>query len=217
LILPIGDWVIREACRQARLWQLQGLPFLRVAVNVSPMQFRQATFVDGVREALAANSLDAAYLEIELTEATLMSNADESVAMLEQLSRLGVVVAMDDFGTGYSSMSYLQRFPIDKLKIDISFIRNLCSNPADVSIVGAIISLAHGLRLKVVAEGVETAEQLGLLTGMGCDQYQGFFRSAAVAPADVESLLAPTGAHSMEGEQQSAERTYSKLGRLRGR
>jgi diguanylate cyclase (GGDEF)-like protein len=217
LILPIGDWVIREACRQARLWQLQGLPFLRVAVNVSPMQFRQPNFVDGVRKALATNSLDASYLEIELTESTLMSNADESVAMLEQLSRLGVVVAMDDFGTGYSSMSYLQRFPIDKLKIDISFIRNLSSSPDDVSIVGAIISLAHGLRLKVVAEGVETAEQLALLTGMGCDQYQGFFRSAAVAPADVKSLLAPTGAHSLEGEQQSAERTYSKLGRLRGR
>jgi predicted signal transduction protein with EAL and GGDEF domain len=217
LILSIGDWVIREACRQARLWQLQGLPFLRVAVNVSPMQFRQPNFVDGVRKALAANSLDAAYLEIELTEATLMTNADESVAMLEQLSRLGVVVAMDDFGTGYSSMSYLQRFPIDKLKIDISFIRNLNSNPNDVSIVGAIISLAHGLRLKVVAEGVETAEQLAVLKGMGCDQYQGFFRSAAVAPADVESLLARTSAHSMDGEQRSAERTYSKLGRLRGR
>jgi diguanylate cyclase (GGDEF)-like protein len=217
LILPIGDWVIREACRQARLWQLQGLPFLRVAVNVSPMQFRQPNFVDGLRKALAANSLDATYLEIELTEATLMTSADESVAMLEQLSRLGVVVAMDDFGTGYSSMSYLQRFPIDKLKIDISFIRNLNSNPNDVSIVGAIISLAHGLRLKVVAEGVETAEQLALLREMRCDQYQGFFRSAAVAPADIESLLAPIGAHSMEREQQSAERTYSKLGRLRGR
>jgi diguanylate cyclase (GGDEF)-like protein len=214
LILPIGDWVIREACRQARLWQLQGLPFLRVAVNVSPMQFRQPNFVDGVRKALAENSLDAAYLEIELTEATLMTNADESVAMLEQLSQLGVVVAMDDFGTGYSSMSYLQRFPIDKLKIDISFIRNLNSNPNDVSIVGAIISLAHGLRLKVVAEGVETAEQLALLKRMGCDQYQGFFRSAAVAPADVESLLARTSAHSMDGEQRSAERTYSKLGHL---
>lgn len=217
LILPIGDWVIREACRQARLWQLQGLPFLRVAVNVSPLQFRQPNFVDGVRKALEANSLDAAYLEIELTEATLMTNADESVAMLEQLSRLGVVVAMDDFGTGYSSMSYLQRFPIDKLKIDISFIRNLNSNPNDVSIVGAIISLAHGLRLKVVAEGVETAAQLALLKGMGCDQYQGFFRSAAVAPADVAWLLAPTGAHSMEAEQQSAERTYSKLARPRSR
>jgi diguanylate cyclase (GGDEF)-like protein len=217
LILPIGEWVIREACNQARLWQLQGLPFLRVAVNVSPTQFRQPNFVEGVRKALATNSLEAAYLEIELTEATLMTNADESVAMLEQLSRLGVVVAMDDFGTGYSSMSYLQRFPIDKLKIDISFIRNLASNPDDVSIVGAIISLAHGLRLKVVAEGVETAEQLALLTGMGCDQYQGFFRSAAVAPADVESLLAPAGNHSMAGKQRSAGRTYSKLDRLRSR
>src|ERR1700733_4086019 len=211
LILPIGEGVIREACNQARLWQLQGLPFLRVAVNVSPTQFRQPNFVEGVRKALAANSLEAGYLEIELTDATLMTNADESVALLEQLSRLCVVVAMDDFGTGYSSMSYLQRFPIDKLKIDISFIRNLASNPADVSIVGAIISLAHGLRLKVVAEGVETAEQLALLTGMGCDQYQGFFRSAAVAPADVESLVAPTGAHSVETDTQSEARTCSKL------
>jgi diguanylate cyclase (GGDEF)-like protein len=206
LILPIGDWVIREACHQARLWQLQGLPPLRVAVNVSPMQFRQPNFVDGVRKALETNSLDAAYLEIELTEATLMTNAEKSVAMLEQLSRLGVVVAMDDFGTGYSSMSYLQRFPIDKLKIDISFIRNLSSNPADVSIVGAIISMAHGLRLKVVAEGVETAEQLAQLKQMGCDQYQGFLHSRAVEPANVSSLLGPSHA--------ASERTYSKLAGL---
>ena len=205
LILPIGDWVIREACRQARLWQLEGLRPLRVAVNVSPMQFRQPNFVDGVRKALETNALDAGYLEIELTEATLMTNAEKSVAMLEQLSRLGVVVAMDDFGTGYSSMSYLQRFPIDKLKIDISFIRNLSSNPADVSIVGAIISLAHGLHLKVVAEGVETAEQLALLKQMGCDQYQGFLYSPAVAPANVSSLLGPSDAPS--------DRTYSKLAR----
>jgi diguanylate cyclase (GGDEF)-like protein len=206
LILPIGDWVIREACRQARLWQLEGLPPLRVAVNVSPMQFRQPNFVDGVRKALETNALGAAYLEIELTEATLMINAEKSVAMLEQLSRLGVVVAMDDFGTGYSSMSYLQRFPIDKLKIDISFIRNLSSNPADVSIVGAIISLAHGLLLKVVAEGVETPEQLALLKQMGCDQYQGFLYSAAVAPANVSALLAPSDALS--------DRTCSKLAGL---
>src|ERR1700733_4453670 len=211
LILPIGDWVIREACRQARLWQLQGLRSLRVAVNVSPMQFRQPNFVDDIQTALETNSLDAAYLEIELTEATLMTNAQKSVVMLEQLSRLGIVVAMDDFGTGYSSMSYLQRFPIDKLKIDISFIRNLSSNPADVSIVGAIISLAHGLRLKVVAEGVETAEQLGLLKQMGCDQYQGFLYSAAVAPAALELLLATGGPHSVETDTQSAARTCSKL------
>jgi diguanylate cyclase (GGDEF)-like protein len=214
LILPIGDWVIREACRQARLWQLQGLPSLRVAVNVSPMQFRQPNFVDDVRQALETNSLDAAYLEIELTEATLMTNAEKSVAMLEQLSRLGIVVAMDDFGTGYSSMSYLQRFPIDELKIDISFIRNLSSNPADVSIVGATISLAHGLRLKVVAEGVETAEQLALLKRMGCDKYQGFLYSPALAPAALELLLASAGAQSMDADQPSAEHTSSKLAGL---
>jgi diguanylate cyclase (GGDEF)-like protein len=217
LILPIGDWVIREACRQAQLWHLQGLPYLRVAVNVSPMQFRQLHFVDSVRNALATNSLEAGYLEIELTEATLMSNAEKSVAMLEQLSRLGVVVAMDDFGTGFSSMSYLQRFPIDKLKIDHSFIRDLSSNTDDVSIVRAIISLAHGLRLKVVAEGVETPEQLDLLTRMGCDQYQGFLRSAAVAPEEVESLLRPGGAVAVESDMQSAQRTHSKLARQRAR
>jgi diguanylate cyclase len=195
LILPIGEWVIREACRQAQLWQLQGLPPLRVAVNVSPLQFRHPDFFNVVRAALETNSLDAAYLEIELTEATLMTNAEKSVVMLEQLSRLGIVVAIDDFGTGYSSMSYLQRFPIDELKIDRSFIRDLDFNPNDVSIVRAIISLAHELGIKVVAEGVESAEQLGLLKRMGCDQYQGFLHSTAVAPSDIEALLAPSGAH----------------------
>ena len=189
LILPIGEWVIREACRQARFWQLQGLPFLRVAVNVSPMQFRHPDFFNVVCGALQANSLDAAHLEIELTEATLMTHAEKSVVMLEQLSRLGIIVAIDDFGTGYSSMSYLQRFPIDELKIDRSFIRDLDFNPNDVSIVRAIISLAHELGLKVVAEGVETAEQLALLKRLGCDQYQGFLRSAAVAPADRRTII----------------------------
>jgi EAL domain-containing protein (putative c-di-GMP-specific phosphodiesterase class I) len=194
LILPIGEWVIREACRQAQLWQLQGLPPLRVAVNVSPLQFRHPNFFNVVCVALETNSLDAAYLELELTEATLMTNAEKSVVMLEQLSQLGIVVAIDDFGTGYSSMSYLQRFPIDELKIDRSFIRDLDFNPNDVSIVRATISLAHELGLKVVAEGVESAEQLALLKRMGCDQYQGFLHSAAVAPSDVESLLGSIGA-----------------------
>ena len=194
LILPIGEWVVREACRQARSWQLQGLEFLRVAVNVSPMQFRHPGFFNVVSTALEANSLDATYLEIELTEGTLMTNAEKSVVMLEQLSQLGIIVAIDDFGTGYSCMSYLQRFPIDELKIDRSFIRDLDFNPNDVSIVRAIISLAHELGLKVVAEGVETAAQLALLRVMGCDQYQGFLHGAAVAPADIPALLGPAGA-----------------------
>jgi diguanylate cyclase (GGDEF)-like protein len=213
LILPIGEWVVREACRQARVWQLQGLQFLRVAVNVSPMQFRHPGFFTVVSQALEANSLDATYLEIELTEATLMTNAEKSVVMLEQLSQLGIIVAIDDFGTGYSCMSYLQRFPIDEIKIDRSFIRDLDFNPNDVCIVRAIISLAHELGLKVVAEGVETAAQLALLKVMGCDQYQGFLRSGAVAPADIQSLLAPSVAVSITAEQGWAMRTYSKLAR----
>ena len=215
LILEIGDWVIREACRQARVWQQRGLPFLRVAVNVSPLQFRQANFVKRVHAALEEHSLDATYLEIELTEATLMSNAETSVALLEQLSELGVVVAIDDFGTGYSSMSYLQRFPIDKLKIDRSFISDVASNADDASIVRAIISLAHGLRLKVIAEGVESEEQLGILRRMGCDQYQGFFRSAAVPAADIEKFLRDDTARVKHQVETEIDRTQSKLFRLR--
>jgi diguanylate cyclase (GGDEF)-like protein len=189
LILSIGEWVLRESCRQAREWQKNGIPFLRVAVNVSPVQFRQSNFLQAVHSALVDFDLMPQYLEIELTETTVMGNAEDSVQILEQLSRLGVVVSIDDFGTGYSSMSYLRKFPIDKLKIDRSFISELTTNPADASIVQAIISLAHSLRLKVVAEGVETAEQLQRLRELGCDQYQGFYRSKALPADEVEQSI----------------------------
>jgi diguanylate cyclase len=189
LILSIGEWVLREACRQAQGWQRMALPFLRVAVNVSPVQFRQSNFLQAVRTALLDFDLEPQYLEIELTETTVMDNAEGSVQILEELSRMGVVVSIDDFGTGYSSMSYLRRFPIDKLKIDRSFISDLTTNSADSSIVQAIISLAHSLGLKVVAEGVETGEQLERLRELGCDQYQGFFRSAAVPAAEIEESI----------------------------
>ncbi|MDP8985618.1 MAG: EAL domain-containing protein [Pseudomonadota bacterium] len=192
LILSIGEWVLREACRQAGDWRRKGLPFLRVAVNVSPVQFRQSNFFQTVQGALLDFDLEPQNLEIELTETTVMDNAEGSIAILQQLNRMGVVVSIDDFGTGYSSMSYLRHFPIDKLKIDRSFIGEFTTNAADASIVRAIISLAHSLRLKVVAEGVETVEQLQLLRELGCDQYQGFLCSPAVPPSEIEERLRPS-------------------------
>ncbi len=211
LIVPIGEWVLREACRQVRAWQDQGLPVVRVAVNVSPLQFRRLNLVDTVRRALTDADVNARYLEIELTESAVMTHPEESVEVLERLSRMGVVVSVDDFGTGYSSMSYLRRFPIDKLKIDRSFIANLMSSADDASIVRAIISLAHSLRLKVVAEGVETADQLAYLQKLGCDQYQGFYFSPPV-PAQLFEDMLRSAQHETRGwtEDESA-RTYSRL------
>jgi EAL domain-containing protein (putative c-di-GMP-specific phosphodiesterase class I) len=215
LILSIGRWVLREACRQAREWQLAGLPFLRVAVNLSPVQFRQQGFLGVIRAALEDHQLEPRFLEIEVTESTVMSHAEGSIEILEELSRMGVIVAIDDFGTGYSSMSYLRRFPIDKLKIDRSFIHHLVTNSDDASIVSAIISLAHSLRLKVVAEGVETPAQLEKLRALGCDQYQGFFTSPAVAPADIVALAKKFSPGSTDAESADFQGTQSKLAVLR--
>jgi diguanylate cyclase (GGDEF)-like protein len=210
LIVPIGEWVLREACRQARAWQDQGLPSLRVAVNISAVQFRRLDLVDTVRCALTDAGIDAQYLEIELTETAVMSDPEESVDILERLSRMGVIVSVDDFGTGYSSMSYLRRFPIDKLKIDRSFITNVMTSADDAAIVQAIISLAHSLRLTVVAEGVETAEQVAFLQKHGCDQYQGYYFSRPVEAAAFAELLR-TGASSDGDSTSDAERTHSRL------
>lgn len=211
LMFAIGEWVMREACRQARLWKDQGLPFLRIAVNISPMHFSQPNFLGNVRLALSDHQLEPRYLEIELTEATVMDHAEGSVRILEDLSRMGVLVSIDDFGTGYSSMSYLRRFPIDKLKIDRSFIKDLTLDSDAAAIVQAIISLAHSLRLKVVAEGVETAAQLEQLRELGCDQYQGFYYSRAVLPSAIKEFLPspPVGAQIVQ--QRSFMETQTKL------
>src|SRR5882757_7649070 len=189
LIGTIGAWVMREACRQARAWQRAGLPPLRVAVNLSPSQFRQGNIVAMIREALDEAGLEPRFLEVELTETTVMTDPEESIAILERLSQMGVLVSVDDFGTGYSSMSYLRRFPIDKLKIDRGFINEVMSRPEDASIVRAIVSLAHSLRLKVVAEGVESPAQLDFLKTIGCDQYQGYHFSKALPASQFEALV----------------------------
>jgi diguanylate cyclase (GGDEF)-like protein len=217
LIGPIGKWVVNEACRQARAWQLSGLPPLRVAVNLSASQYRQGNIVDMIRSALVNADLEARFLEVELTESAVMSDPEESVGILERLSEMGVLVSVDDFGTGYSSMSYLRRFPIDKLKIDRGFISEVMSRPEDASIVRAIISLAHSLRLKVVAEGVESSEQLDFLKVLGCDQYQGFHFSAAVPALEFEQLIRSQREGEAELSESEANRTHSKLAVYRPR
>jgi EAL domain-containing protein (putative c-di-GMP-specific phosphodiesterase class I) len=216
LIDSIGEWVVREGCRQARAWQDEGLPPLRVAVNLSAFQFRHGNLLHMIRDALASANLEPRFLEVEITESALMSDPEESVAILEQLSRMGVVVSVDDFGTGYSSMSYLRRFPIDKLKIDRGFIAELISRADDASIVKAIVSLAHSLHLKVVAEGVETEEQLDLLKSLGCDQYQGYQFSPAVPATKFAALLRES--HDKASQiDPAADRTHSKLAVYRPR
>ncbi len=211
LIESIGQWVIREACRQARAWQLEGLARTRVAVNLSAFQFRHGTLLQTIQQALQDFSLDPSYLEVEITESALMSDPEESVQILEQLSRMGVLVSVDDFGTGYSSMSYLRRFPIDKLKIDRTFINELTSRPDDASIVRAIVSLAHSLKLKVVAEGVETPEQLEFLQSLGCDQYQGYHFSPAVPAAEFAGMIRRGDRTSELAAGHDIDQTCSKL------
>jgi diguanylate cyclase len=211
LLDAIGEWVLFEACRQGRIWQQRGPRALRIAVNLAPSQFRLANVVGQIRRALDASGLDPALLEIELTETAVMSDAEESVHILEAISRMGVLISVDDFGTGYSSMSYLRRFPIDKLKIDRCFVKQMTARRQDASIVAAIISLAHSLCLKVIAEGVETPEQLQLLAELGCDQYQGFYFSPALLPASFEELLREDPL-----TEADAVRTHSRLAGLKG-
>ena len=192
LIVPLGNWVLREACGQMRSWQKRGVAELIVAVNISGVQFQQPDLVRNVSAALLASGLEARFLELEITESVVMQNAPEAIVMLEQLSAMGVSLSIDDFGTGYSSLNYLKRFPIDTLKIDQSFIRDISVDADDAAIVQAIVAMAHGLRLRVVAEGVEHEEQLSFLRALNNDEYQGFLFSRPLSAADLERrLLAP--------------------------
>jgi len=189
LILPIGEWVLHTACAQARRWQEDGLPALPVAVNVSAVQFRHNRFLQVVRQVLDETGLPPRYLELELTEGMLLSNADLTLSVLQQLSEMGVKLSIDDFGTGYSSLSYLRHFPVHKLKIDRSFVRDITSDPDDAAITGTIINMGKSLNIKVNAEGVENEEQMAFLRTHNCDEVQGhYFSRPLVAPEFADKV-----------------------------
>ena len=189
LINPLGEFVLRQACQQARSWQLEGLAEVRVSVNISAQQLRQGSLVSLVRQVLDETGLPARLLELELTESLLLENVESVISTFQQLRSLGILLAIDDFGTGYSSLSYLKRFPVHYVKIDQTFIRDISTNSEDAAITRAIIAMAHGLELKVVAEGVETQAQMDFLKAQHCDELQGYLISEPVPAAAFSQLL----------------------------
>jgi predicted signal transduction protein with EAL and GGDEF domain len=189
LIVPIGEWVLRTACTQAKAWQQTCRRAIRMAVNLSARQFKDENLTQIVLSALGDTGLEPRLLELELTEGTLMDDARATMAMLEQLRGIGVLLSIDDFGTGYSSMSYLKRFDVRALKIDKSFITGLPQDPENAAITRAIIAMAHGLKMIVVAEGVETDEQLTLLEQYGCDLAQGYFLGRPSPQESITQML----------------------------
>jgi len=189
LIVPIGEWVLRTACTQNQAWRAAGLPAVTVAVNLSARQFEAQDMVALAAQVLSETGLDPGHLELELTESAAMGDAEAFIVMTEGLKNLGATLSIDDFGTGYSSLSYLQRFAIDRLKIDQSFVRDIVQSPDSAAIVVAVIALAHGLGLAVIAEGVETEAQLNFLRARGCDEMQGYYFSKPLPAAEFEQLL----------------------------
>ena len=194
LIVPVGAWVIDMACRQIREWQRTGLGQVRIAVNVSPRQLHEERFVPQVADAVHEHCIDPTLLEFEITESTLMAYGESTSVTLRKLKELGISISIDDFGTGYSNLAYLKRFHVDALKIDIGFIRDVMTNADDAAIAVAIINMAHSLRLKVIAEGVETREQLEFLRVYGCDEIQGFLLSKPVPAAEFSTKFRQSGA-----------------------
>lgn len=205
LIVPIGEWVLRTACLQTKWWRDQGFADLSVSVNLSPRQFQQPSLVQSISEVIGATGFDPNFLELEITETSIMVDPDSAVGTLRQIKEMGIRIAIDDFGTGYSSLGYLRRLPVDILKIDRSFINRITADPDDLTLVMAIISLAHILGLTVVAEGIETAEQLKLLALLRCDSWQGYLFSKPV-PNDVftELLASELGVKTPKGSTISS-------------
>jgi EAL domain-containing protein (putative c-di-GMP-specific phosphodiesterase class I) len=190
LIAQIGEWVLATACARTKLWQEQGFTNLCVAVNLSARQFADPMLLPKLTRIIRASKLNPANLELEITESMVMSHGENAVAVLEGLKSIGVSIALDDFGTGYSSLAYLKRFPIDTIKVDRSFIRDISGDSDDRKITRAVIAMAHGMRLKVVAEGVETMDQLGFLRNQRCDAVQGYLFHRPLPDAEIAHVLA---------------------------
>ena len=190
IILPIGAWVLREACTQAKAWAAAGMPAATMAVNVSAVQFRNADFLKDLFAILSETGLDPSLLELEVTESVLMKDPELAAPILKSLREGGIQVSVDDFGTGYSSLSYLQQFPIDALKIDQSFVRRIADNPDETAIVSAIIAMGQSMHLRVIAEGVETREDLTFLKAHTCDEAQGYYFSRPVPAEEFARLIA---------------------------
>jgi EAL domain-containing protein (putative c-di-GMP-specific phosphodiesterase class I) len=189
LITALDEWALRTACDQAKAWQAMGLAGLRIAVNLSSYQFLRAALPERIAQILVETGLDSTCLTLELTESLLIQDVEQAVIISRQLKEMGIQLAIDDFGIGYSSLNYLKRFPIDCLKIDRSFVNDITTDPDDAMIAAAIIAIAHSLQLSVIAEGVETAEQLSFLRAQGCDAMQGYYFSRPLPVAQVTALL----------------------------
>jgi EAL domain-containing protein (putative c-di-GMP-specific phosphodiesterase class I) len=188
--MPIGKFVLHAACLQNKLWQEAGHEAISVAVNLSGRQFDQKNLIAQIYKILNDTGLSPQYLELEVTESTVMRDPEKAIQILQELKAAGIQIALDDFGTGYSSLSYLKRLPLDAVKIDISFVRNITTNPNDAVIARTIIAMAHSLNLKTIAEGVENEQQLAFLKEHGCDVMQGFLLSPALPPDEFLRLLA---------------------------
>jgi len=210
LIVPIGEWVLRTASKQIMSWQADGLPALRVSVNISPRQFEQPNLVERVGQILDETGLDPANLELELTESSIMRNAERAIVTLHRLRAMNIQIAIDDFGAGYSSLSYLKRFPINRLKIDRSFVSDATSDPTDAAIIMAIITLSQNLRLKVLAEGVETEEQLRFLRLLRCDEFQGYLFSKPLPADEVKQLILNRMVGSQYGKKERSVTARAK-------
>jgi EAL domain-containing protein (putative c-di-GMP-specific phosphodiesterase class I) len=189
LIIPLGEWVLQTACAQARTWMDAGIQDMSMAINLSGRQLQQHDIVDRISAAIAEHGLPPERIKLELTESMIMGQGEQAVSLLNAIKALGVGLAIDDFGTGYSSLAYLKRFPIDELKIDRSFVRDIPADTNDAEIAATIIAMAHTLRLKVVAEGVETEDQVQFLATHGCQTYQGYLFSPPKSAEEIEKLL----------------------------